>query len=106
MISKELFTQILTEVKKQNRWADQLDFIFREMKNDFIQGWGFMNEPMVAYTIQLLDMQFGEDCDWVQYWVYELACGDNAESMQVETPDGHYIKLETIDDLWNWCIEL
>ena len=106
MISKELFTIILTEIKNENIYINKLDNIFRDMKNDFIHGAAFANPILTDLILRLLDAQFGEDCDWVRYWVYELDCGNNAKNMYVEDPDGNIIILETIDQLWEWCNKL
>lgn len=107
MLSKKLFTEILTEIHKERILADRLNNIYHhELKNDFIDGAAFSNPILTDLILRLLDAQFGEDCDWVQYWVYELDCGNNAKNMYVEDPDGNIIILETIDQLWDWCNKL
>lgn len=106
MINKQLFIEILTQIQKDEKNVAELTSVFRKMNNDFISGSAFINPELTDLILRLLDAQFGEDCDWVRYWVYELDCGNNAKSMHVEDPDGNMIILETIDQLWDWCNEL
>lgn len=104
MLTKKDFTNILTCIQEDEINMTRLDRIFHaNMKNDFVCGAAFFNPRLSGLIIEFLDHQFSPECDWVQYWVYELNCGQNAEAMAVEEEGGHLIKLETIDDLWDWC---
>lgn len=104
MLTKKQFTEILTIIQEDNSNINRLDRIFHDsMKNDFVCGAAFFNPRLTSAIISFIDSQFSPECDWVAYWVHDLNCGQNAEAMQVETDDGHFIKLETIDDLWDWC---
>lgn len=106
MVSKKLFVEILSQIEMDKKNANRLDKIFKDMNNDFIDGVAFTNPVLTGMLIRLLDASFGEKCDWVAYWVYELDCGENSSSLRVEGPGGEIVKLETIEDLWDWCNEL
>lgn len=104
-ISKEMFYKVLTQIEKDYDNANRLREIFFDMKNDFVCGNAFINPALTAVCVELLDSSFGENCDWVAYWVYELDCGNCGASQCVEDADGNFINLETKDDLWNFLIE-
>lgn len=103
MTFKTLFYKTLMKVYEQQEAVKKLDKIFHDdLHNDFISGAAFVGD-FQDYAIQLLDAHFGDDCDWVSYWVYELDCGKNYRDGSVIDKDGGIIKLKTIDDLWDFC---
>lgn len=101
---KTVFFEVLSKIKQQQEYIKELDDIFHnKLNNDFVYGAAFVGSDFQSYVIQLLDNHFGDECDWVAYWVYELDCGENYEDGSVLDNDGAIIKLKTIDDLWTFC---
>lgn len=104
MVSYELFKNILDKLRQDQENADKLDFIFRESKNDFIDGCAFLNCDLAALTIELLDKSFHPDCDWVSYYIYELDYGrDNSRKLVIYN-DKEY-NLDSPIDLYTFIIK-
>lgn len=105
MISKESFYLILTQIKEDYEHMQLLNKTLAEIRatRGLIDGEVFFNSPLTAAIIDLLDDYFGEDCDWISYWVYELDCGNKWTVDSVVEKDGTPISLRTIDDVWEIC---
>lgn len=100
-MNKELFVKTLTQIQNDGEMANKLSDIFRESKNDFIDGFGFVNEPLTALTVELLEEMCGDTEGWISYWAFALDCGRDWRSDFILDENDNEIPLETIEDLWN-----
>lgn len=104
MVSYELFKNILDKLEQDQMIANKLDFIFRESKNDFIDGSAFLNCDLTSLTIELLDKSFHPDCDWVSYYIYEINFGKNDRKKIVIYNTRRYV-LDSPLNLYNFIIK-
>lgn len=103
MIEFNFFKTVLEKIQEDSDNAARLSTIFRSMNNDFVDGAAFCNPDLTSLIIRLLDMSFGETCDWVSYWVYELDFGRNYTDDSIYDLDGEPVPLKTIENLYDLC---
>lgn len=103
IISRELFTEIIEEIRKVYDYQEGLNKYFE--KND-VDGYIYQPDCMCA-TIKLLHFIFGEkDIDeWISYFCFELNFGRKYTDGAVVDENGKNIPLATIDDLYNLLTE-
>lgn len=98
-ITKEVFTQVLEDVKMVSDYQDHLNAFFK--KND-VDGYIFQPDCTCS-VLQLLHFIFGERDveEWISYFCFELDFGRKYKDGMVTDKDGKNIPLGTIGDLYN-----
>lgn len=100
LLSYDEFNMVMTGIVNEIRFQDKIYDAVRSVGAD---GEYFRNTPTVDTTLMLLNRIFKDDSEYplIDYWVYELDCGDNWTSGTVTDDDGHEVKLRTISDLYD-----
>ena len=99
LLTYDEFEKIMTGVANEVRFQDK---IYKAMKGTGMNGNYFRDLPTVDTTLMLLDRIFKDDAEYplIDYWVFELNCGDNWSPSSVTDDDGNSIPLKTISDLY------
>lgn len=58
---------------------------------------------LVDDVINLLSIATDDKDGYIEYWIYELDCGDEYRDGMITDKDNKVLKLKTVEDLWN-CI--
>lgn len=100
ILSYDEFNKVMSSVVNEIRFQDKIYEAVRGVGDD---GEYFRNTPTVDATLMLLNKIFKDDSEYpiIDYWVYELDCGDDWKQGTVTNDDGNDIKLETISDLYD-----
>lgn len=100
LLSYDEFNMVMTGIVNEIRFQDKIYDAVRGIGAD---GEYFRNTPTVDTTLMLLNRIFKDDSEYplIDYWVYELDCGDNWISGSVTDDDGNDVKLGTISDLYD-----
>ena len=100
ILSYDEFNKVMTGIVSEIRFQDKIYNAVRGVGTD---GEYFRNTPTVDTTLMLLNRIFKDDSEYplIDYWVYELDCGDNWERGAITDDDGHDIPLGTISDLYD-----
>lgn len=100
IINKEDFVNVLQEVKKTFDYNNELNNFLRKNGAD-----GYIFQPdCSSSTLRLLHLIFkNEDIDnLIEYFCFELDFGKKWKPEMVKEKDGTDIKLETIEDLYDF----
>lgn len=100
IISKELFVKAVNDAKEVNDYGDGLNRFFRSNGCD-----GYLLQPdCIGTVIDLLHYMFAEkdDGEWISYFCFDLNFGRDYELGCVTDYDGSEIKLETVEDLYDF----
>ena len=93
MITKENFTQLITDYQKYNKRIDEIcDILDAEI---WSADWVEYASVLFDTTIGLLFTDEGQDT--ISWWLYEK---DGRSDMKMWDAEGKEIPTETIDDLW------
>lgn len=102
IITREIFREIMEEVKQVNDYQTELNGFFKKKDVD-----GYLIQPdCVSSTLKLLHLFFDKDADeWISYFCFELDFGRRYKEGMVTDENGKSIQLKTIDDLYDLLIE-
>lgn len=100
ILSYDEFDRVMTGIVSEIRFQNK---IYNAVRGVGADGKYFRNTPTVDTTLMLLNRIFKDDSEYplIDYWVYELDCGDNWERGAIIDDDGHDIPLGTISDLYD-----
>ena len=100
IMSKESFCTAMADFKRMWNFTDEMNNLFDKYKTD-----GNIYPPMCTETvIDLLEFIFNDKGEWIQYWVWELAFGEDYEDGDVTDVNGDVIPLRTSEDLYNLLV--
>ena len=94
------FNEIMAGVVSEMRFHDK---IYDAITTKGIYGEYYRNTPTLNTTLMLLDRIFKDDSEYplIDYWVYELNCGEDWSKGSVTDSDGNDVCLKTISDLYD-----
>ena len=100
ILSYDEFNKVMTGIVNEIRFQDK---IYDAVRGVGVDGEYFRNTPTIDTTLLLLNRIFKDDSEYplIDYWVYELDCGEDWERGTVTDDNGHDIPLETISDLYD-----
>jgi hypothetical protein len=100
-ISKEQFVYYMNQIKKHRDIEDKINDVGKEF--DFFE-FNFGNyESLIVKLLQ--DIFLDKENDWIGYFMYELEFGKKYEDGTAIYKDGSFIKLGTVEDLYDFLIE-
>lgn len=102
-MNRELFTEVIEEIKKTYDYQEGLNRYFE--KNDVD---GYLYQPdCICAIMKLLHYIFGEKDknEWISYFCFELNFGRKYKEGSVLDENGKNIPLETVDDLYDILTE-
>ena len=102
MISLKQFTTFIEGIDKFYKREEQLNRAFGEFNTSYTIV-EFCPE-IVDSILQFLKEVFEDEDDWIGYWIYELEMG-NRKDLGCFYKTGESIKLDTIEDLFNFLLE-
>lgn len=88
----------VTTIMKLQDDISSLSYDYNKMKCDEFQLWF---PSLIDNVISLLANLTNDTEEWIEYWVYELGCGERADNYDITDKDGNPIPLSSIEDLWN-----
>lgn len=96
MLTKKEFTDAMTAIVEQNAEDD----IISKALNSICPVTCFYGTKYATEgLLNLLKSTMKDTYEWIEYWLYELECGEKYRAGSV-TQDGKPIKLKTISDLY------
>lgn len=100
ILTYDEFEKIITGIVNEVRFQDK---IYMAMKSTGVNGDYIRDVPTVDTTIMLLDRIFKDESEYplIDYWVFELNCGENWTPSSVTDDNGDSIPLKTISDLYD-----
>jgi len=100
ILSYDEFKSIMTGVVKEIRFQNK---IYSAMMGAGFNGEYYREIPTLESTLMLLDKIFKDDSDYplIDYWVYELDCGESWKPDSVIDDNGDSIPLKTISNLYD-----
>ena len=92
MISKEKFIQVIYSIQKQldydNKCHDAFSVI---LKNDYVSGYDY--SLVLNSLIELLKIEFNDDEDWIEYFIWELDFGKKYKDGMITNKNNEIIHL-------------
>jgi len=101
MITLEQFKSALDDIKLFGIAEDLINDGFKKLGQDSRI---IMSQPEVA-IVRLLENVFNDKGQWIQYFLYELDWGKKYEDGCITDTDGSFIRLSTIEELYNFLIK-
>lgn len=100
ILTYDEFEKVLTGVVNEIRFQDK---IYNAFRGAGIDGDYFRNMPTLDTTLMLLNRIFKDDSEYplIDYWVFELDCGEDWKPNSVTGDDGSNIPLKTISNLYD-----
>lgn len=97
------FEKHLNNIKRLMSFEDSLRSICNQAYHDNLDC-EIHFPTLIGDVIDLLVNATDDRNEWIEYWVYELDCGENYEDGMITDANKNIIKLKTVEDLWN-CIQ-
>lgn len=100
ILSYDEFNKVMTGIVNEIRFQDK---IYDAVRGVGVDGEYFRNTPTIDTTLMLLNRIFKDDSEYplIDYWVYELDCGNGWTKNSITDDDGNDIPLGTISDLYD-----
>lgn len=96
MLSKEIFVQIIEDVKKKCDYQYELNDFYKSHGAD-----GYIFQPDCSESVLLLLENIFDDKDnWISYFCFELDFGRNWKEGMVTSKHGDDIPLSTPEELY------
>lgn len=102
ILQKEKFIKIMNDIREARRLEDDfLNFIWNHSKST-----GIVELPTSTDTaLDLLAFIFDDNESLIDYYVYELSCGENYKPDMIHNGSGNNMQLATPEDLYNLLIK-
>lgn len=113
MISKQLFVKYINCIQEKDNMANEINkILIKYNQRDLLDGYDLINNDFIDIIVELLDKNFDDNCDWVDYFIYELDYGN-----KYWTDDGRFcsdlildendqpIDISTPEKLYDFLIE-
>ena len=101
LITFEEFKKHIECIKELIAFEDNLRKVSRSYFVRREERFNLTFPTLMDNTISLLEILTGDNEAWIDYWVFELDCGNNYKDSCVQDKNGNNIPLKTIRDLWN-----
>ena len=98
MITLEQFKIALSDIKLFQQAQDSINDGFKILGQD---SQIMITEPE-SVVVRLLEVIFNDKGEWIQYFLYELNWGEKYKDGCITDIDGSFIKLRTIEELYNF----
>lgn len=94
------FEKIMTGIVNEVRFQDR---IYNAFRGTGMNGCYDRNLPTLDTTLMLLDRIFKDDAEYplIDYWVFELDCGEDWKPSSVTNDNGDSVPLKTISELYD-----
>lgn len=104
ILSYEEFEKVMNGVINELKFQDK---IYDAVNSMGLDGEYFRNVPTVDTTLMLLNRIFKDDAEYplIDYWVFELHCGEDWKPDSVVDDDGNGILLKTISNLYDELVK-
>jgi hypothetical protein len=96
MLTKKEFTDAMNAIVEQNKADDEICRAITSFCNDSCF---YDTKHATKGLLNLLKSTMKDTYEWIEYWIYELNCGEKYRTGSI-TQDGKHIKLKTIADLY------
>lgn len=101
IINKSEFCRILSKLKKNEDFIDEINDILRNFGRD-----GYMfSTGLEDVIVRLLETVFEDTDEWISYWVWEKGFGDNYEDGDAVDENGDIIHIKTAQNLYDFLIK-
>ena len=101
MLSKEVFINVIEDVKRKCDYQSELNDFFRNHGAD-----GYIFQPDCSESVLLLLEHIFKDKDgWISYYCFELDFGRNWKAGMITSKDGQDIPLSTPEDLYDLLLQ-
>jgi len=101
MITLEQFKSALFDIKRFQEAQDSINNGFKMLGQDS----RIMITLPESLVVKLLEAVFNDKGEWIQYFLYELDWGKKYEDGCITDTDGSFIKLSTIEELYEFLIK-
>lgn len=97
MLTYKEFEHYMTDVVNHVTLAEKVDDLCREYRTE-----RYITYPELDYdVVMLLEKLMDDKNEWIDYWVFELHCGEQYRDGCVTDKDGTNIPLKTIRDVYD-----
>jgi hypothetical protein len=100
MIDKEVFCNIINEIKRHTEIQDKVN---KELRTFDFMGVGYGDYEGIL--VNLLEDIFKDKSEWIGYFLYELEFGSKYKDGMITDKNGENVKLATPEDLYNLLTE-
>lgn len=101
VLNKDEFINAMNELKKFWDFENDLNTMIYEHCSG-----GYIFFPdVISVTIKVLAKMFGDNDEWIDYYVWELCFGRKWKSGMITNEDGSDCKLQSLDDLYTLLLE-
>lgn len=100
MLSKKAFEAAMTAIVQQIREDQRITTHLQAITNTDFHCY-YDTKYALKGLIDLVKHIAKDDNDWIDYWLWDLDCGEKYIRGSVKSARGRPIKLKTITDLYN-----
>lgn len=106
-LSLDEFKKYIGRIKTVEDFEDDLSSLSYKFNctNRCMEESYFSFPTLVQTTIDLIGFIMEDKGDWISYWIYELEYGKKYFDGCISYENGENIKLETVEDLYNFLVE-
>lgn len=101
MISKELFCEIIADLKTVDDYVDELNRVIIKYKYDGC----IIPVNCFDTVLKILQDIFKDNDDWIGYYIFELNWGRQYEPGVITDTDHNEIKLSNPEELYDFLME-
>lgn len=102
-MNKEIFLNTIAFIQELNQEQHQFNDLMRTIDDNF--GGGYIHHKAINYLSTLLAELSNDECEEIDYWMWELDFGEKYYDGCITREDGSIIKLKTAEDLYNLILE-
>ena len=74
--------------------------VFRNFKNDYVSGYDY--SLVLNSLIELLKIEFNDDEDWIEYFIWELDFGKKYKDGMITNKNNEIIDLSNVENLYKF----
>lgn len=102
LIDKEYFVEVVNQLKKNSKYLDRLNDVFKEFSMDNL----VFSTGLEDVIVKLLETMFYDsDTQWISYWVWELDFGAKYTYRYITDENDKNIGLKTTESLYDFLLE-
>lgn len=103
-MTRELFIESIKAIQNQFKIDRKCNDAFKIiLPNDYTSGYD--NSFLLNQLIKILEIEFYDEGNWIDYWIYELEFGEKYIDGCITDKNDDIIRMETVEELYEYLIK-